>query len=278
VYPGLAGNILQLQRAGLFLYRTADAVNRGVSYLAGRKSIRKWEHLIREGRWEEFLYRTGMINESKTLTRRMRKMAKNASPESWDSVVDKMGHDYGVHLSEQTQYIYNRVNAPKLFQGVLGRMFGQFNLWPVGYGEYIWRNTHGIPGLNILKKNAGLKERFAHNFLLKTLAMRTAMMGLGAYTGINMASWNFSNPLSIEGGPYFQVLRDVITLAAGGDEYQVRAAKSGLKRFLVTGPFAGQGQDVSQFMEEPDPLISLALLLSFNIKTTKDRQRESKRQ
>lgn len=275
-YPGILGEVQNAHSFFLGPYRHADGVNRGVSYLAGHGAIRKWEKYLRKGDWKRFIYETGLITDSPTFQARIRKIAQEATEENWAAAVEKMGHEYGLHLAEETQYVYNRVNAPKLMQGVIGRAFGQFGLWPISFLEYMRRN---VGGAQIFSLRKSLKGRAGARFLARWMGQRAVLMTVGALTGINLWNYNNANPLVFEGGPWWQLVRDMINLVGASSEFEARVARSNIMRHAQTGslPFGAELVDIEQALEEPNPWISLMLLLSFNIKTTKQRQSEARR-
>ena len=289
-YPGMGQKILGAQRAGLIPYRWADGKNRAVSYLAGQRAIRQNAKLISAGKMDEFLYRTGIIGDSRTFQNRITKLFENATPEGMETAVTKAAHEYGKHMAEVTQFVYNRANAPKLMQGLPGRYFGQFGLWPVAFSEYMRRNVGGYTrfaatagGLAPWGKSTPLLAKYQRNFFLRYAAQRAAILAAGAALGVSVYNWNMGSPVAFEGGPGHQLVRDVVTLTGAGDEFQQRVGWSNVQRFLSEywNPAGALTKDISQAIDEPDPLIKLALALGFNAETTEQRRakrRQARRQ
>jgi hypothetical protein len=290
VYPSMAQTILNIQRAGLVPYRAADYMNRAVSYLAGERAIRQNAKLVRDGKMDEFLYRTGLIGDARTVQTRVKRLFKNATPESWDATVNKVAHDYGKHMAEETQFVYNRINAPNMFQSWYGKFYGQFGLWGIGFAQYTRRNVGGfsralidLPGTAVSpiwqSKKTPLLKKYQRSFLLKQVVLRGLMASAGAATGISTHNWLMANPLTFEGGPPHQVIGDAVTMLGAGDEFDRRVASSNLHRFASENlfPWGAALHDWQEAQLEPDPRIAMLLRLGFNVKTTEDRLREMRR-
>ncbi len=96
--------------------------------------------------------------------------------------------------------------------------------------------------------------------------MLAAIGALGAATGIDTSSFNFANPLSFEGGPYFQALKNTPEALMGQDEFRRDLARRNLERFAKTAflPFQGVATDIDQAFNEDDPLRAWLLLMGFN--------------
>jgi hypothetical protein len=151
-----------------------------------------------------------------------------------------------------------------MFKGTMGRMFGQFGTWPIGFAEYMWSNL-AVP-------DWGYRTKFAADYA-KVLG---AVVALGHATGIDTSNWMSGNPLGFQGGPWFQAMRDVTTLATSTNEFETRKARSGVTRMVshfgtpfagVLNPFGGATTDVIQAANAENPVQAMILALGFNLQS-----------
>ena len=276
---GILAMVQRAQSNGLYFYRKADHGNRGVAYLGGRQTVKDHAPLLREGKVDEFLIKTGMAMESTTIINRILQPLQNVSGKGWDAAVTRAGHEYGIRIAEDTQFIYNPANAPMWMQGIPGRFMGQFGIWPIAFTEYMLRNGLNKELINgvfntvshaVDSNVAGATARQAATmqFMTRYLAMLAAITAAEQATGVDLSSYNRANPLDFEGGPAWQAFRDVITLSTGsGGQFGDRLAWRNLERFMSTFwfPFGGAVEDISQASVETDPAKSILLGLGFTI-------------
>jgi hypothetical protein len=256
------GWIQRAQSLGMFLYKGADHSNRATSYLAGHQSIRDWAHLLKEGKVDEFLINTGLALESSTTLNRILEPLRKADKAGWDSALTRAGHEYGLRISDDTQFIYNPANSPAWMNTVPGRFFGQFGVWPLAFAELTMRT-----GIRNLGGNSAQKAA-AKNFMKRMLLTNLALATLGIQLGVDTSSYNRANPLDFDGGPAWNAVRDSISLGLGtGGEFDQRVAKRNLERFLHTFyfPFGGALQDIQQAFDENDPYRAFLTALGFNL-------------
>lgn len=241
--------------AGLVPYRKADEFNRVVAYHAGKRAVERWgAKFAKDGDIDSFLLHTGLAGDSSVIQNVVLKKIKGQS-------LSDAADYYGRHLAQDTQFIYNRANLPDIMTGTTGRLFGQFGVWPVGFWNYMRRNTSGIAG-------SGLRATYARRFLGKwALLYGGTALGLGGTLGIDTSSWNFGLPFTFEGGPAFQLLRDATNTVGGGSEYQKKLAWGDIRRFLTTVPvpFGGMISDIRQAGGESNALRQALTLMGFNL-------------
>lgn len=255
------------QRQGLRPYRWADRVNnRATTYWMGRDAIEKHGESLLSGRmnWEEFLFRTGLKGSSPLDQAKIKALLL----ESETPQLTQAAREYGKTLVRDTQFIYNSANAPMAFRGTVGRLFGQFGTWPLGFTEFMVQNM-----------KAGGDMAYRHAFLKRFMIQKAALTGIGAAAGIDTSSYNFSNPLTFQGGPWFQLMRDMTVLGTSTNEFDRRRAGASVRKAVgqygtpfVSGtlnPFGGLTTDLIQARGEEDWLSAMLLSLGFNLRSSR---------
>jgi hypothetical protein len=182
--------------------------------------------------------------------------------------LDSAAREYGKILVEDTQFIYNGINAPLSFRGNVGRLFGQFGTWPIAFTEFAIQNTMGGGGADWRRK-----------FLGRYAQQKLALYSVGTALGVDTSTWNFAMPLTFQGGPWFQAFRDAAVLTSSQNEFDRRKARGGLNRMVgymgtpfgtgVFNPLGGVTTDLLQARAERNPLEAIMLATGFNL--TSDR-------
>ena len=254
--------IKKLQALGLKPFRWADAShNRTVTYRMGELAILDEAPALINGKisWEQFMSRTGLKGAPLVDQRRIRSLLMGTEQPN----VAQAAREFGKELVRDTQFIYSSANGPKAFKGTLGRLAGQFGTWPLSFGEFMYQNGVGA-------RDAAYQARFMARFF----AQKAALTGLGIGMGVDTSSWNWANPLTFQGGPWFQTIRDVSILGTSTNEFERRKARGTVARMFsqVGTPFAGVANpfglataDIMQAVAEQDPLKATLLGLGFNV-------------
>jgi hypothetical protein len=123
-------------------YRGADQFNRAATYFAGKRALEHaWAKYQKGGAKdiETFYVDSGLAGDSKSFRRDIARMLGRGQ-------LEEAAHEYGKHVSRITQYLYSRPNVPQAFQGVKGRMFGQFGIWPLWLGAVVYESYLGTGG------------------------------------------------------------------------------------------------------------------------------------
>ena len=264
----IANTLRDMQRQGLRPYRWADRVNNRVTtYQMGLNSVNQHGAEFQAGKidWDTFLMRTGLKGSHTVDQLKIKQLIGKGKD---IGSLDRAAREYGKILVEDTQFIYNGSNAPSVFRGNVGRLFGQFGTWPIAFTEYMWQNTMGGGG-----------QDWASKFMSRWAVQKAALMGMGAGLGVDTSSWNYANPLTFQGGPWFQAIRDVSILGTSQSEFDRRKARSGVRRmfghmgtpFMTSAfnPLGGLTTDFLQAQAERDPLQATLLGLGFNLQSTK---------
>lgn len=262
-------NLLKdMQKQGLRPYRWADRVNNRVTtYQMGLNSVNKHGAEFQSGKidWDTFLMRTGLQGSHKVDQLKIKQLIGKGKDVG---NLEKAAREYGKTLVEDTQFIYNGSNAPSVFRGNVGRLFGQFGTWPIAFTEFAWQNTMGGGGTD-----------WATLFARRYFTQKVALGALGTGLGIDTSSWNYANPLTFQGGPWFQAIRDVSVLGTSANEFDKRKARGTVRRMLgstgtpfVTSafnPLGGLATDFLQAQAETSPLDATLLGLGFNLQSAK---------
>lgn len=260
----VARTIMDAQSKGLVPYRWGDKMNRFVSFAQGEESVLKHGQRYLDGKinWEEFMMETGLKGSSMVNQRRIGQLLQAEVPNLKEAATE-----YGKIMALDTQFLYSAMNAPTAFRGTIGRMMGQFGMYPISFAEYMFENTVG-----------SRDAKWAYRFASRWAGFQLGLMGLSAASGIDTSTWLYSNPLTFEGGPWFQTLRDISTLAVSTNEFERREATAKLRKVFgnsstgfmgsVFNPFGGQTTNLFQALSEEDPNKALLLALGFNLTDT----------
>jgi len=143
---------------------------------------------------------------------------------------------------DRTQYLYNLFDQPQAFRGIVGRMFGQYGVWPLSFMNLIGERL-GSDTMTIAQKVG---------FLARMTAVTGAVTYGLASVGLDPKQFYPWNMLLFSGGPYYSMTNDLIQ-AASGDRDALRAATTGLKMLI---PFSSEGSAVAkalQALNDGDP-------------------------
>jgi hypothetical protein len=252
------GLIRKLHNIGLIPYRKADTYNRIVSYLTGRNTVRKWGKKLAEGKTsiDNFLFRTGLAGDAVSVQREVLKSISSGD-------LDGASKYYGRKMADSTQFLYSRSAAPMAFQGNVGRLVGQFGIWPMAYTEYIAKNM-GTSGWGFTSKS--MRAKYSAAFAARWLSMAMPLIAAGAALGIDTSSYNFANPFDFEGGPAIQATRDMVNLVAARNPYEQKVAQANIGRNLgaFVLPFMAAGADWSDAVESDRLSDKILLGMGFN--------------
>jgi hypothetical protein len=253
--------VMDAQQKGLMPYRWGDKMNRFVSFSMGEQSMLKHgqRYIDKKITWEEMLFETGLKGSAGVEQTRIKQLLDREIPD-----IAEAAAEYGKTLALDTQFLYSAMNAPQMFRGTLGRMAGQFGMFPISFGEYMIENTVGARD-----------AKWAHRFASRWAALQMGLIGVSAATGVDTSTWLHANPLTFEGGPWFQAFRDISTLGVSTNEFERREATAKLRKIFgnsttgamggVFNPFGGQTTNLFQGLAEEDPSKALLLGLGFNL-------------
>lgn len=194
---------------GLDWYRSGDDVGRAVAFHAMRNRISKHIDDLHMGRidYETFKVRSKikMLDE----------VMENAFDDLWLTGNTEGAMNYaGKQLADLTHFMYGRVNHPAGWGSIYGRLFGQFGTYPVQFKDYL------LMGMS--RGTTVDKVEFAASLA----ATNVGIVGAGAAVGYNLWSWATLPSLTYTGGPYADVLMNMVQSMSGSDIEQSLANRN----------------------------------------------------
>jgi len=220
------GIIAKTTRTGLWGFRMVDSFNRAVAYLGMKAKV---EDLGTA--WLKKVEKISSTDLAK-LNKSTKRFIKDTDLEFFHrAIIDNevlpllrikdiksLSERMGKHMAKQTQWVYRRANSPYWMQGKVGKLAGQFGVWPTWYIDYMHSLTRGS------KWNAA-----------KRIAIFTGMHGLmyeigKEVFGVDIKKWVFGYPALWTGSPILTALeaaKDIIT----GSDYERQAAIGRLKQY-----------------------------------------------
>jgi hypothetical protein len=155
-----------------------DAIN---EYKAGRISV---DELIND--------RTHLWFNDDALTKRMVGLIHNAAPE-------EAAKQIALEMVDLTLWPYRRGMQPYLLRTGAGRVFGQFGMWPMNYGDFLRRSAFKMT------TNPKQAIKLAAVWTMTNYAAVQAMQGMGA----DADKWFFLSPAGYGLSPHAQFLLDL---------------------------------------------------------------------
>ncbi len=182
------------------------------------------ENFARDGDKDKFLKDSGFwfLNETRQTARlKEAALATDAGPAERAAFTHKAARD----LVDATQWDYSKGANPGIYKYQLGRLFGQYGMWPLNYIEYARKFVTAMPGPHRSEAIKGL-TRF--------VAINGAVLAAGQGVGIDSAQWVFSQPMAYGGSPLFNA---VINIPGSADFESYRGAES--RRQVIQPIFPG---------------------------------------
>lgn len=138
-----------------------------------------------------------------------------------------------IAYADGINFHYGRINQPLWTEGMWGRAFGKFGLWPMEAMNSLTSIGWGPRILHDRAKAVGLDKEwgFDNNRTSKTCMLRWAKyygmmgatLGLGAYLGIDASEWvPYVHSVTWSGGPAFSAIANLRDLATSDPVTQKR--------------------------------------------------------
>ena len=137
--------------------------------------------------------------------------------------------------SDQVNYIYQGFDKPQMFNGIIGRMFGQFGTWPINYVNFALNQVRQLR----------YHPTQAVSFLARSAAVAYAIQSGFNRAGIEATPYIPWETMFFTGGPYYSLMNDLLT-AGKGDSAAASRAITGLKALI---PFSGAASTVDRSLE-----------------------------
>ncbi|MHA1592046.1 MAG: hypothetical protein ACTSUP_06220, partial [Candidatus Heimdallarchaeaceae archaeon] len=206
-------------------YKWSDSMNRCVSYHAMKHNV------LKHG--ERYLDAVDNMKHPSEIIGLKKKFIQDADIEYFHPAlirnevtpllkardINGIAERMGRHLSDYTQYVYRKANAPVLMKGNAGKLFGQFGTWPSWYLEHL--RSMALRGSKVNRA-----KRLA---IWGGVNLAVANIGAGAF-GIDLNRYLFLNPLSWSGGLAVSLVSDIHNAFFGQSEYEKAAAVNGIKQ------------------------------------------------
>lgn len=136
---------------------------------------------------------------------------------------------------DETQFLYNSIDRPAMFRSSIGRLFGQYTTWPLNYYN--------------LAKNKLMSDSMTAAQKIGFFARLTTVIGAISTSlhaaGLNPATYAPWNAMTFEGGPYFQLLNDMLSTAQG----DIGAFKNTVRALTSLIPFGYEGEGIYRAIE-----------------------------
>ena len=111
---------------------------------------------------------------------------------------------YGDVVTRETMFAYTAGSNPAMYGGLWGRLFGTFGHWPIYYAQTL---ANGLR-----RGNAADKAQFVGRVMFNSAALWTAFDQALGVRADNFVPWK---TMFFDGGPYFKLLSDALSAAAG---------------------------------------------------------------
>ena len=185
--------------------RVKDSLNK---YMASTKDYQALERLLEDAKVKTF---------DETVEREFRDLIARNSPESFEEAANLVGKE----LADKVHFLYKTGNHPVGWNGVKGRLLGQFGTFPAQYLRYL---EEGV--------TRGTTKDKAQ-FIATHSSMNLAIVGLGAELGFNLENWASFPSVTYTGGPYADLIVNLVQYTSGS-EAERRLAKRSLNMLYPT--------------------------------------------
>jgi hypothetical protein len=173
-------------------------------------------------------------------------MDQGIRDETWSAISKGGDMDFGVarhtfafKFEEETMFPYRASEAPLMFQGVVGKLFGQFGSYSMAYRANIARMFQNAP----YAKRAAIVASY--------IAISTALWGTFNAMKIRTQDFIPFAPALFTGGPWFDIGFNAVKSTGTG--YEAEQARAGLVRDLpLMVPGSAQLRYVKKFVQYRD--------------------------
>jgi len=244
---GILGWMVQ---KGMVPYKWADLVNRSIVYHGMEARVQEALDLYKRGKItpKRFARRSGAHLFGKAEYNEAINLFDVRNPAKAEPA---FVHRLSRLAADRTQYLYDAFEHPHFARSGVGRIFGQYTSWPINF-VYLVREQLMSDTLSVVDKAA----------FMARLAGTTAAVGSAFYAaGVDPKKWAPWNMALFQGGPYYQMFNDFLSVL-GGD---ARAASSLANALSSLVPFAYEGEGILravQAIQDGDPYEAFLHFLS----------------
>jgi hypothetical protein len=247
-----------LHDKSMLMFKYGEYGTRSVAANAGYKAVLGESAAFLEGKMDlqTFKRNTGIVYLEKAYQQQVMQPLveafKATDATSLATAVHRTGVEFARNFMEDTHWINRVGNSPSIFRSNVGRLLGQYGVWPLSYVNWIRKGlTTGDPVATM-------------KFAARWLAVNSAVAVVGSkMLGVNLQSWTLVGPLTYGGGPAMSVLNDLILMARGG--YMADVGRGALARDAasLTLPGFGLGRDIVRAAGETEDSEIIKRLLGF---------------
>lgn len=245
-------------------FKWADAINRAVVYYGTEARFNSALADFKAGGLtkDQFLRRSGArLFGSSNYNQIVRILNKHKDLDiAANAIRDRISN----MAVERSQYLYNKFDQPQAYRSGFGRLFGQYMSWPTNFYNLL-KERMTSDSLTLGEK-AGFALRLSGSL---------ASIGAGMYAaGMNPNGFMPQNMIMITGGPYYQLLNDMLA-AMDGDNNAARGVARAITSMI---PFVYEGEGVHravQAFQDNQPWEALMHIASAPIRTDVYPRRES---
>lgn len=130
--------------------------------------------------------------------------------------IESLAERMALHATQETQWLYRKGNAPIWARSTVGRVFGQFGVWPSWYIEY---------AKNLATR--GTKFNRAKRVAMLTAGYATMYETGKEVFGVDLHNWMYSHPLTWN--PIPAALKQNIGAMVSGSDYDKARARQSLE-------------------------------------------------
>ena len=231
-------SLANISNKGLWAFTKVDNLNRIVAYRGAKRMMENYGNKLMNDmatiapKTEKVLGKAELAIRQKAIDKRIRKFINQTELDWLDPVViekelrpllesgriTEAAERFGKHMAEDTQWIYRRANSAMWMRGNVGRVFGQFALWPTWYVNYARSLVRGNP-INAAKRVARVGA----------VGATTTLVGQEVF-GVDVKNWTLHHPALYSGAPIGSALAASLDMVSGGPYEQAKAART-LKNF-----------------------------------------------
>jgi hypothetical protein len=195
-------------QVGMAPFKGADWINRGAIYYGMLERFDDNATLLAKygSSYEaRFLRESGMKFFGKAQYNYMKKIMDTRPLNDALATI----RDHVANLAvDKTQFLYDKWSHPAAFRNGIGRMFGQFIVWPVNYLTLM---------SDVFTSETLTTAQKAHYYASSVYLAGAVATGLSA-VGIKSNSFLPWNSVLFQGGPYYQMMNDLLGSMSGGPE------------------------------------------------------------
>jgi hypothetical protein len=182
---------------------------------------------------------TKKIEAARTNYNNLKAYAKDSKPISDEEVAKKIA----LETVDSTLWSYRRGQQPMALRTGLGRIFGQYGMWPLNYAEFLRKS---------ISKGAEYPSKTMRMMALWTSSNFAASQTLGAIGG-DVNKWFFLSPAGYGGSEHLKLAQDIMKAPEESDEGR-QARKDVLEYPMNFVPGSVEMEAIIKAVESGEPM------------------------